>query len=786
MQLQHDAQGFLTGEVITDIRRTNTLLTSIANDVMAIKQAVFNTDNISRLSRASGPNPNGRSSRSRSTGNSGTAEPRRRERRSMAARSEGGANGGSLLDDLGRLISQAASDSTVLPNAQGDTAPIPNDAPIAPLPAADQVAPRLVSGGASAEPRRRRRPAEADARLAQRDARGRFTSNGDGDSGREDEKQRRWFGDLGDRLAEAVMSSASGVEEVDPTIKAFNEVAQPLARGYQLLSGGSDTESRWYKKLFGEIRLFRRDQSVFNRAQQRTLNEIDTNTEGASNGSGNQSFLGGLLGSITPFIMTALTSIGGMIVTALSGVGGILVTGATVLLGAIFSPIGLAVGAAAAVAWGAFTEDGRKFFANAADSFKVGWEETTGKIQTAWDEGVKVFNDLWEPIAKFFADKFGIVSDVAKTVVDKVSDAAGKANNFVKDKTGVDVKKFATTDVITPAIGYAKATGHKANAFVKDKTGIDVKESVQSAGGAVKAAYQSAKAIARKNIIDPAAHALSEAKDWVLGKTSRLFESGQGGAGTVSSGKGDFGGASYGTYQLSSKQGTLQEFLKTSGYGSQFEGMAPGTKAFNQRWKEIAQQDPSFGNAQHDFIKQTHYEPQVERLKKAGIDVSSRGKAVQDAIWSTAVQFGGNSSVIERALQGQDSAKLSDAEFVSAIQDYKIAHNDRLFSRSSRQVKAGTLNRALNEKTQLLTLASLEDRRTSLPQMPTQTVSSMSPASPAIPHAKPTAIAEAPPILMPLSSGPRKNLSISIDKGDVGQDISDRRLAHIITGGLST
>ena len=38
---------------------------------------------------------------------------------------------------------------------------------------------------------------------------------------------------------------------------------------------------------------------------------------------------------------------------------------------------------------------------------------------------------------------------------------------------------------------------------------------------------------------------LTSAKDWVLGQTSKMFESGKGGAGTVSSGKGDFGGVKW-------------------------------------------------------------------------------------------------------------------------------------------------------------------------------------------------------------------------------------------------
>lgn len=711
--LPHDAQGFLTGEVIPEIRRAAELLKRIRADVADIKRAFLSPGARASSGPVVPPPTNRQHARD-------TALPRPRESTSPGSGQQAQGNSG--------------SPSPALPPLNGETI----------------------------GPGRRRNRSAAGSQVPpehNRDERGRFTSNNTGQD-EEERKQKRLFSGMADKIAEAVTGSATGLEEVDPTIKAINEVAQPLARGYQFFAGG-DKEDRWYRRLFGELRMFRREQGTFNRTEQRVLREINENTENAgAGGSGGQSFLGGLLGSITPFIMAGLTSIGGMIVGALSGVGGMIVAGATALLGAIFSPIGLAIGAAATVAWGLFTEDGRKFFAAAgekiaavwnrlSDSFMVGWEDITSNISQKWDEGVKFFTDIWEPIGKFFADKFGIVSESAKAVVDKVTDTANQANDFVKDQTGVDVK-----------------------------------ESVKAASATVKTAYEKTVDAASRNVIEPAANAFGKAKDWVLGQTSQLFESGKGGAGTVSTGKGDFGGASYGTYQLSSKQGTLHEFLKSSGYGSQFEGMKPGTKAFNRRWKEIAQNDPRFGTAQHEFIKQTHFDPQVERLKKSGIDIEGRGKAVQDAVWSTSVQFGGDTKVIERALKGKDQTKLSDADFVSALQDYKIAHNDQLFSKSSRQVRAGTLNRARNEKTQLLSLAAVESRIAPTVQTPSvQTVSAPSPSVPAMP--KPQAVADMPTVMMPLAGESRKSLSISIDKDDVGQDISDRRLAHIVTGGLS-
>jgi hypothetical protein len=104
----------------------------------------------------------------------------------------------------------------------------------------------------------------------------------------------------------------------------------------------------------------------------------------------------------------------------------------------------------------------------------------------------------------------------------------------------------------------------------------------------------------------------------------------------------------------------------------------------------------------------THYQPQIDWLKKNSIDLSKRGPAVQDEVWSTSVQFGGGTSLISKALSGQNIDKMSDVDIVSAIQDYKIANNSALFKSSSPTVRASTLNRAKSEKADLIALARSE------------------------------------------------------------------------------
>ncbi|MGY4515038.1 peptidoglycan-binding domain-containing protein [Lysobacter sp. HA18] len=200
---------------------------------------------------------------------------------------------------------------------------------------------------------------------------------------------------------------------------------------------------------------------------------------------------------------------------------------------------------------------------------------------------------------------------------------------------------------------------------------------------------------------------------WHLGQTSQRYESSGLGAGVVSSGHHDHGGASYGTYQLSSREGTVQEYLAQSRYGKEFAGLAPATPAFDAKWKEVAARDPAFGTDQHDFIGRSHYGAQLQRLHDAGFDMSGRGRAVQDCVWSTSVQFRNMTPGIfrgglhERFGKGVDVKALSDADIVGAVQDYKIAHNATLFSKSP-EWQPNLRRRAEHERADLLNLAEAE------------------------------------------------------------------------------
>jgi len=129
-----------------------------------------------------------------------------------------------------------------------------------------------------------------------------------------------------------------------------------------------------------------------------------------------------------------------------------------------------------------------------------------------------------------------------------------------------------------------------------------------------------------------------------IGYLSSKYESPGAAPGTVSSGKNDPGGVSYGSYQLSYSKGTLQGFLASDDnlWARDFAGLKPKTAAFDKKWKEIAAQDPSlFRDAQFSYLRRVNYDSAVNAVKKAtGVDLDAMPDSIRAAVFSMAVQHG--------------------------------------------------------------------------------------------------------------------------------------------------
>jgi hypothetical protein len=186
-----------------------------------------------------------------------------------------------------------------------------------------------------------------------------------------------------------------------------------------------------------------------------------------------------------------------------------------------------------------------------------------------------------------------------------------------------------------------------------------------------------------------------------LGDLSAKYES-NGDPGAISSGEGDAGGVSYGAYQFSTNAGVPRQFiawLESMGY-SYAEPLAaagePGTEGFSDAWLAVAIEDPDgFLAAQHEFVRQTYYEPARERALAAGINIEGRSFALQNVVWSAAVQYGAYyvKELFEDAAARLGITTAADADEAALIQAiYEVRASDE-WTAGSPELRPGLIAR---------------------------------------------------------------------------------------------
>ncbi len=681
--LEHDSSGFLTGTVVPTIKRANEALMNIRSDIKAIKAAMFSQNNQS-------------GSTTRSFGAGSNIRPSVASRQSTVVVIPNSTN----RDSSGRFRSSGPGST--------QTSVIPG----------------------------------------RRDANGRFA--GSVNSSESAVQQNGFINNLASRIGSAVSSSTNDLEAVDPTIQAARElsgVVTPLMGIAGIGGSGGDDNQRWYKKIFRELNLFRSSDTVFNRATTRVLRDIDSNTEGGNGSEGSQSFMGGLLGSISPWMMTALTSIGAILSGAIGTV-----------LGGIFTPVGLAIGAASVLAWGLFTESGQKFFGDVGANIIAGWDKVTlafkpitTSISSSWDSVAGNFNGVidgmlssWNAFTGFLKDKFGIdIPAIFKPVVDigkKVIDGA---------KSGID------------AVGEkASSLGNKANDFIKDKTGFNIKESVSNTASSIKGGINSIT----DKVTDGATKIASRATGkQSTNKAAMIAE-------MDSQGITNENERAMLMAQVDHESGGFT-YTKELGKDSYFDKYDADTK----KGRELGNTEMGDGAKYkgRGFMQLTGKDNYARAGKDLGLDLVNHPELAESPENSakTAMWFWRKNKLGAAAQSG-------DIKAVTRKINPGMKGFDQRDNLNDKYLAEGTSN-----KSNVASIGSVN-------RQPTVTASAVSPSvtmpmSPKIPTSP--SIQESPGVVSPMGNGKDQwPLVVSLNEDSVGQNIRDRKLSHIVTGGLGS
>ena len=190
-----------------------------------------------------------------------------------------------------------------------------------------------------------------------------------------------------------------------------------------------------------------------------------------------------------------------------------------------------------------------------------------------------------------------------------------------------------------------------------------------------------------------------------LGILSEKYEGG--GPATVSTGDGDSGGVSYGTYQLSTNAGTVAAFvewlLARGDYGKDYGKLLalnePGTDGFSDHWRYLAETDlAGFGALQDEYVLPIYYDAAAEIVRDGGVDIDGAPDAVKSVLFSNSIQHGHyNAGELVR-----DCYDTDPKVWIRSIYDTKLC--DMSWSSGAPTLRPGLFNRWENEKLDALTL----------------------------------------------------------------------------------
>lgn len=208
-----------------------------------------------------------------------------------------------------------------------------------------------------------------------------------------------------------------------------------------------------------------------------------------------------------------------------------------------------------------------------------------------------------------------------------------------------------------------------------------------------------------------------------IGQLSARFESGNEGISAI--GYDRTGGTSYGKYQIASKPGSMDQFIKflereNPNIAARLKSAGPADTGSRdgkmpQVWRSIAQEQAElFEDLQKRFISESHYQPALKGIKAAGYEVESLSPAMHEVLWSTAVQHG-PSGAVRIFTQSANMVGISEGQSIGDQEEQQLIKSiyelrGTLFGSSTAEIQASALRRMQDEKN--LALAMLQSNKT--------------------------------------------------------------------------
>lgn len=637
----------------------------------------------------------------------------------------------------------------------------------------------------------------------ERDANGRFISDGS--------NSKRGFGLPGGGMG-GLSNDVSGIDPMLDSIREAKELLSPIGRAGKLAGRGAKFSWSKFKSMKRREPLSN-DETRHNRENEKLLDKIWKAIKKQGGGAGG-GLLGGLLGGGRGRRggrgrLGRLGRLGGGLVRGLgrklpyigaaigagalasewgdlnhkeksAGVGGLAGTtagmaaggaaGATI--GSIVPVVGTVVGGLIGAGIGGWIGSGAGEALGAAASPYI----------EKWTNSITAYN-----LPKKMSDKW---NNGIKPFFSRMDDMAGKMSAWIDSKT---------RGVVDAANGFANG--------VVDTTGGVTGLAMDAMGFGDKG----------------------------LGALSAKYE------GKIGSANPDNIGWAYGKYQFNSATGGLNQFFRDNPeYAKQFSGLAPASDEFNKKWKSIAANDGDrFGKAQDKSAAKLWYAPAAASAKESGFKMNDRG--VQEAIFSGSIQHGGVKKIIKSASNQKGFADMSaeqqiqafyksrrayarknvkpsvmkgldkryDAELKDAValsrrseqkEKVKTVVKDAVTQKqsTSKEVKGSVADKAKNNNSALgvsvgsmtpdkagITSSSFVENKPMIFNSSTSTRKDFSykPANlPATPVLK---IPAMPKIKERLDSGgSNKPIMLQSSNDTINQNLSDRGLAHAVTGGF--